>query len=96
METSTLTFNQISLRIIQEQEAIIGPLAWIEAAKVEGLLVVQEKQEVLIKGDPKAVIDRLVARFVQLFGKLSKEVCREAVGDLIAEIPPSEVPESLK
>ena len=96
METSTLTFNQISLRIIKEQEAIIGPLAWNEAAKVEGLTTNKEKNEVVVTGDPKIVVDSLVSRYEQLFGQLSREVCREAVGDLTAEIPSDELPESLK
>ena len=96
METSPLTFNQISLRIIQEQEAIIGPLAWNEAAKVEGLTVSKEKKEALVTGEPKTVINSLVSRYEQLFGQLSREVCREAVGDLTAEIPADELPESLK
>ena len=40
METTIAVFNQISLRIIREQENIIGSLAWDEAAKVPGLSVI--------------------------------------------------------
>ena len=98
METSTnLIFNMISTRIIKEQELIIGPLAWDEASKVDGLTIVDKKQyKVELTGDPKEIIDRLVARYVRLFGKLSREVCKEAVGDLTAEIPAEQIPSSLQ
>ena len=35
--------NQISIRIIREQELIIGPVAWDEAKKVPGLTIVDSK-----------------------------------------------------
>ncbi|MDO8483178.1 MAG: hypothetical protein Q7S86_05180 [bacterium] len=91
-------FVQITYRIIHEQELIIGPLAWDEARKVQGVQVVdQKKGEVnLINGDPKLVVDKLVAQYERLFGKASQEVCREAVADLIAELPPTDVPTSLQ
>ena len=93
-----LLFNQLAVRIIKEQENIIGPLAWQEAAKVQGLKVVDSKNSRIDieMTDPKTVINNLVARYEQLFGKMSREVCREAVGDLTAEIPKDELPESLK
>lgn len=97
METAIDVFNQIAIRIIKEQEGIIGPLAWAEAAKVSGLTVLDAKAHTLgIAGDPKDVINRLVARYEQLFGKLSREVSREAVVDLTADIPAEDVPSSLK
>lgn len=46
-------------------------------------------------GDPKAVIDRLVAQYERLFGKASHEVCREAAASLIRGMPQSDVPASL-
>ena len=33
-------FPKIFIRIIKEQENIIGPLAWDEASKVDGLTIV--------------------------------------------------------
>ena len=91
-------FNQLAVRIIKEQENIIGPLAWQEAAKVQGLKVIDSKtnQIDIEMTSPKTVINGLVARYEQLFGKMSREVCREAVGDLTAEIPADELPESLR
>ncbi|KKP43022.1 MAG: hypothetical protein A2639_01755 [Candidatus Staskawiczbacteria bacterium RIFCSPHIGHO2_01_FULL_34_27] len=91
-------FPQIVLRIIKEQEAVIGPLAWDEARKVQGIVVVDQKRgEInLQNGDTKEIIDKLVNQYERLFGRASREVCREAVQDLIAEMPPEEIPSSLK
>ena len=91
-------FPQIVLRIIKEQESVIGPLAWDEARKVQGIVVVDQKRgEInLQNGDTKEIIDKLVNQYERLFGRASREVCREAVQDLIAEMPPEEIPSSLK
>ena len=90
-------FDQISIRIIKEQELIIGPLAWEEAKKVPGLQVVdQQKGEVAFGADAKDVLDKLVAQYGRLFGRASIEVCKEAVQDLIADLPKEQVPSSLQ
>lgn len=90
-------FNLISIRIIKEQEVIIGPLAWEEASKVDGLTIIDRfKPEVQVTGDPKIVINNLVAHYERLFGRLSREICKDAVSDLTAEIPQEEIPTSLK
>ena len=93
-----IQFPQIVTRIIREQELVIGPLAWDEARKVEGLQVLDEKKgEVnLQNGDPKNIINKLVAQYERIFGKASHAVCHDAVQDLIAKMPADEVPESLK
>ena len=91
-----VTFDQIPIRIIKEQELIIGPLAWDEAGKVDGLMIDQSHSSVSFRGDEKDIINRLVAQYERLFGKASHEVCKEAVQDLIAEMAPEEIPSSLK
>jgi hypothetical protein len=100
MPTATATntiFNQISFRIIHEQELIIGPVAWEEAKKVAGIKVIdQAKGEVTIDGDPKEILNRLVAQYSRLFGRVSAEVCKEAVQDLLVELPQDQVPTSLQ
>ena len=90
------SFSQIPIRIIKEQELIIGPVAWDEARKVSGLTIDQSHAVVSFAGDEKDVINRLVAQYERLFGRASHEVCKEAVQDLIAEMPPEEIPSSLK
>jgi hypothetical protein len=90
------TILQIPIRIIKEQELVIGPLAWDEARKVSGLMVDQSHNSVSFSGDGKDIIDRLVAQYERLFGKASHAVCHDAVKDLIATMPPDQVPSSLK
>lgn len=94
---TTTIFDQISLRIIKQQELVIGPIAWEEAKKVEGLHIIDQQAGTLeFSGDAKEVLNRLVAQYSRLFGRVSTEVCREAVQDLIVEMPEDQVPTSLK
>lgn len=89
-------YDQMTVRIIREQELVIGPLAWTEAQKVEGLTVIdRRKREVQLTGEPKETINRLVAQYERLFGRVSHETCKEAVVSLIAELSPAETPSSL-
>ena len=90
------TILQIPIRIIKEQELVIGPLAWDEAKKVAGLNVNQSQNSVSFSGDGKDVINRLVAQYERIFGKASHAVCHDAVQDILAEMPPEEIPSSLK
>ena len=95
MET-IVQFPKIALKIIKEQELIIGPLAWDEARKVVGLSIDQSQNSVSLSGDTKDIINRLVAQYERIFGKASHVVCHDAVIDLIKQMPAEEVPESLK
>jgi hypothetical protein len=88
--------SQIPLRIIKEQELVIGPLAWDEARKVNGLAFDQSHNSVSLAGDAKDVINRLVAQYERIFGKASHAVCHDAVQDIISTMRPEEVPSSLK
>lgn len=91
-------FAHMASKIIQEQELIIGPLAWDEARKVKGITIIDPKAGTIEihNSDERDVVDHLVAQYERLFGRASREACREAVGSLIAELPPAQVPESLK
>jgi len=91
-------FPQIVKRIIEEQELIIGPLAWDEAQKVQGLSIVDKARgEVRLQGEnPKNIINQLVAQYEKIFGKASHAVCHDAVVDIVAEMPPEEIPSSLR
>lgn len=92
------TFNQIAGKIIKEQELIIGPLAWAEAGKVNGIHVVDEKSGsvTVSNGDKKTVLDRLVGRYERLFGRASREVCKEAAMPFLTSLAPTEIPLSLQ
>ncbi len=99
MDTTIQSHQKIVLRIIKEQSLIIGPLAWDEARKVQGLKVndhIEAEISVEGGGDPKEIINQLVAQYKKIFGKASHAVCHDAVQDIIAEMPPEEVPSSLK
>lgn len=88
-------FNQISKRIIKEQELIIGSLAWEEAKKVPGLKIDNSTEEILFEGNEKEIINKLVNQYSKLFGKASSEACKDAVQDLLAELPQEQIPETL-
>lgn len=91
-------FNEIARRIIEEQATVIGPLAWNEAGKVQGLTIVsRESGQVEINAsDQSEVINKLVAQYERLFGQASHEVCRDSVASLLALMPVNEVPASLR
>ncbi|OGL66932.1 hypothetical protein A2856_00300 [Candidatus Uhrbacteria bacterium RIFCSPHIGHO2_01_FULL_63_20] len=81
-------------RIIQEQELVIGPMAWREAQKVSGLKV--SGKSVSISGPAKAALAGLVSRYEGLFGPASVEVCRDAVKTLLPDVEETDVPEILR
>lgn len=91
------TLDQIAEKIIHEQELVIGPLAWTEAAKVFGLQINRARHEVqFTNGNPRAVVDRLVQQYERLFGRASHEVCRNAVASIVSSMPRAEIPTSLQ
>lgn len=87
--------GEIALRIIKEQELVIGPLAWREAKKVLGISVSKNK-EVAIQGKTKEVLASLVERYEQLFGPASRQVCRDAIRSLLPTLPTKDIPDVLK
>lgn len=82
--------------IIEHQESIIGPLAVEQAKSVTGLSVDWAKKAVTISGEPTKVIDALVEQYKQLFGQISVEVCKEAVGRLAQQLSSDQMPASLR
>ena len=89
--------DHIAERIIKEQELIIGPLAWSEASKVQSLSVdIPHKVVRIVGSDYKAAIDALVEQYEHLFGRASHEACRDAVASLVASMPISDIPQSLR
>ncbi len=90
-------FDQIAIKIIKDQESVIGPLAWDEARKVSGLVISSsQKGEVSFNGDQKEILNNLVSQYERLFGRASREVCRDAAASLIADLPKEEIPASLQ
>lgn len=88
--------DQMAQQIIKEQELVIGPLAWEEAGKVTGLRIDIQAHTVNVEGSSKEVLEKLVKQYERLFGPASREVCRDAVRPLLAQVPPDEVPAVLR
>ena len=86
--------ENLASQIVKEQEAVIGPLAWAEARKVRGLHI--QDHSVRVEGSSREVLQALVAQYERLFGRASREVCRDAVRPLIAQVPQDEVPAVLR
>ena len=89
-------FNEILIKIIKRQELIMGQIAWDEAENIGGFTVDNSHNAVSFYGDQKEIIDHLVLRYEELFGKASREVCKDAVRRLTAGMPAEEIPSSLK
>lgn len=89
-------FAKMAERIITEQEGIVGPVALEQARKVEGLFVDWSKHDVKILGNEKDILELLVKQYETLFGRASVEVCKEAVKNIISEVPKDQVPMLLR
>jgi hypothetical protein len=89
-------FDKIATQIVKEQELIIGPLALNEAKKVAGVSIDPNTKEINLTGDKPETLNRLVSQYERLFGRASREVCREAASDFMSQIPSSQVPVSLR
>ncbi len=85
-------FEQAAEKIIEEQEKIIGPIAIEQARKVHGLSVDFQKHEVKIEGNEKEILQHLVEQYEHLFGQTSVEVCKEAVKNIIKQVPSDKIP----
>ena len=64
------------MSIIREQEGIIGPVALEQARKVPGLKLDWPKHEVVLEGNKKEIVEKLVEQYEYLFGQASVEVCK--------------------
>jgi len=89
-------FAKLTEQIIREQENIIGPVALEQARKVTGLKINWEKREFSFSGNKKDIMEKLVEKYRDLFGQVSVEFCRQAVKDLIIQIPKEQRPSLLQ
>lgn len=92
----TELFAHIAEKIIAQQENIIGPIAVERAKLVKKLTVDWSKHSVSVSGNPTAAIDELVERYKELFGQIAVETCKEAVSNLLSQLPADEQPKSLR
>lgn len=89
-------YSQIAEKIIEQQEAIIGPVAVQQAGQVKGLKIDWPQHLVTVSGSPQAAIDDLVEQYKDLFGQIAVETCKEAVATYLAKLTPEQLPNSLK
>ncbi|MBI3633549.1 MAG: hypothetical protein HY226_04625 [Candidatus Vogelbacteria bacterium] len=89
-------YAQIAVKIIKQQESIIGPVAIEQAKRVSGIKIDWNSKTVTISGDEAAAIDKLVNQYKELFGQISVEVCKEAAGSLVNQLPADGLPDTLK
>lgn len=86
-------YVQAVTKIVNEQEAIIGPLAVEQARKVQGLTIDNDSHAVQIVGDQTTVVENLVRQYQTLFGQTSVEVCKHAVSGILQ---PNQLPDLLR
>ena len=86
-------FTKLVIKIIEEQETIIGPLAVEQAKKVPGIkLDWSNKHQISLEGDRKLILEQLTKQYQSIFGQASVEVCRMVVHKLFSQILPNEIP----
>ncbi len=74
-------FTQLALKIIKEEEKIIGSKAWELASEVNGLYV-DENRTFRIQGNKNEVINQLIAQYEQIFGQTSRELAKDVIKGL--------------
>jgi len=89
-------YEQIAVRIIQGQEAIIGPVAIEQASQVEGLKIDWDNHKVSVGDNKVGAIEALIQKYKDLFGHISVEVSKQAASSLMSQLPADGLPKSLK
>lgn len=88
-------YEKIAVKIIEGQEAIIGPVAIEQAEQVANLEIHWTQNNVLITGNKVAVIEALIQKYKELFGQISVEVSKQAASSLMAQLPRDGLPKIL-
>lgn len=87
-------YSQLAQAITIRQETLIGPLAWDQAASVNGIQVL-DKSASVVSANPRETVDELIGRFSAIFGQAAVEVSKEAVAPLIVNSSPEQLPHLL-
>ena len=88
-------YVQMASSIIKAQQSIVGPVAFEQAKRVNGLKIGKNAEEIKVEGDKKAVLEELVKQYEGLFGMASLEVCRNAVRSITRTVPTDQLPQFL-
>lgn len=89
-------YTQIAEKIIEQQEAIIGPVAVERAMQVKQLQINWPQHQIGLTGSPMTAIDELVEQYKELFGQIAVETCKDAVASFTSKLTPEQLPTSLK
>jgi predicted Zn-dependent protease len=89
-------FGEIAEKIIEQQEAVIGPIAIEQAKQVSELKIDWPQHRVSVSGDPQKAIDELVEQYKELFGQIAVQVSKEAASTFLTQLPPEKRPKSLQ
>ena len=89
-------YAQIAVKIIQGQEAIIGPVAVEQAQRVPNLTIDWTVHSVAMTGNQVEVIQALIEKYKELFGQISVEVSKQAAASLLSQLPANGLQELLK
>ena len=89
-------YAQIAEKIIEGQEAIIGPVAVEQAQQVKNMKVNWSEHTVTILSDGVKVIEDLVEVYKQLFGQISVEVSKESAAGVLSTLTGEQLPLSLR
>ena len=89
-------YEQMVVKIIAVQEAIMGPLAIDQANEVKDLEVDWDKHSASITGNSVQAVEDLITKYSLLFGRTSVEVSKDAVATLMYDLGPQEIPHSLR
>lgn len=89
-------FGKAAIEIIKTQEGIIGPLALEQAEQVDGLKVDWAAKTATFSGDEGTVLGKLVEQYKEFFGQTSVEVCKDAVREIMHQVPGAQVPSALR
>lgn len=90
------TYNQMIVKIITEQENVIGPLAVEQAQKVSGLSVDWTQKQVTFTGNVKVVTENLVKQYEKIFGQASIQICKEVASSYLDKLSKNEIPTILQ
>lgn len=88
-------YAKIAVKIIAQQEDVIGPIALEQAKKVSGLSVDWPKREVVLNGNEGQILDALVDKYKRLFGQTAVHSCRQTAMEFIADLPKEKLPQFL-
>ena len=89
-------YAQIIEKIIQAQEAIIGPVAIEQAERVPHLTLNWDKHQVSIDGNEPEAVNALIDVYSAIFGQISKEVSKEAASPLLGKLSGDKLPSALR